>query len=184
MLRRNQVRIIAGQWRGRKVHFPASTQVRPTGDRIRETLFNWLQQDLIDQKCLDCFAGSGILGIEALSRGAAHVTFLDSDRHCIAAITENLQHVDCDHYTAIQADTLKFNGDTLGKFDIVFIDPPFSQNLIAKTCDWLRQYHLITPNTLIYIESKHEVSDEKLQTIKQKKSGAVYYGLFKITDTP
>ena len=120
-----QIRIIGGQWRGRKLPVPESAGLRPTTDRVRETLFNWLAADLPQARCLDCFAGSGALGIEALSRYAGHVTLVELEPQVARQLTGNLRTLNSSAGQVIQADTLRWLGTPGQPYDIVFIDPPF-----------------------------------------------------------
>ncbi len=125
-------RIIGGDWRRRRLHFPARAGVRPTGDRVRETLFNWLQPVIAGARCLDLFAGSGALGLEALSRGAAHVTFVDRDPALLAAIEAHLLLLGgTDRARCVVADACEFAARGDGPWDVVFLDPPFGEGLLA-----------------------------------------------------
>jgi 16S rRNA (guanine966-N2)-methyltransferase len=125
-------RIIGGDWRRRRLHFPARAGVRPTGDRVRETLFNWLQPVIAGARCLDLFAGSGALGLEALSRGAAHVTFVDRDPALLAAIEAHLRLLGgADRARCVVADACEFVARPDGAWDVVFLDPPFGEGLLA-----------------------------------------------------
>src|SRR6187455_1828353 len=121
--RRNRVRIIAGAWRSRLVHFPDAPGLRPTPDRVRETLFNWLGQRLDGVVALDLFAGSGALGFEALSRGAARVVMVESDRAVLSALRESARALDAKDAEIVAGDALKYLERTAEKFDVVFIDP-------------------------------------------------------------
>ncbi|MGL5359730.1 MAG: 16S rRNA (guanine(966)-N(2))-methyltransferase RsmD, partial [Shewanella sp.] len=129
-----QVRIIAGQWRSRRLPIQDLAGLRPTTDRVRETLFNWLAQDVVNARVLDCFAGSGALALEALSRYAAYAKIIELQRGAAMQLKENLQTLKCDHADVINADTLMVleQGCDHG-FDIVFIDPPFRKDLAQKT---------------------------------------------------
>lgn len=122
------LRIIGGKWRGRKARFPDRPEVRPTLDRVRETLFNWLTQDIAGSRCIDVFAGSGALGLEALSRGAGHVTFIEQDASVCRYLTDTLTAfgADSDRYQVINADAFKFLSTNGSTFDIAFLDAPFS----------------------------------------------------------
>lgn len=149
-----QVRIIAGQWRGRRIHFPNVEQLRPTPDKIRETLFNWLHPVIAGAHCLDCYAGSGILGFEALSRGAASVVSFDSNRKTAAVLQGNAEKLQANHFQVICAKFPKQCPDTLFErpFDIVFIDPPFFQGLAEKACHWLEEKRGFAAQAWIYVE--------------------------------
>lgn len=178
----NSVRIIAGQWRGSKLTFAPGPDVRPTPDRIRETLFNWLQNETANARCLDLFAGSGALGFEALSRGARQVVFVDEQRDVIRQLNSNAErlraagaeivHCAADHYLT-RAPT---------PFDIVFLDPPFRADFTATICSALEANTWLAENSWVYLESPSE--REPPQTPigwhlhRDKLAGAVRYQLF------
>lgn len=151
-----QIRIIGGQWRGRKLPVPDSPGLRPTTDRVRETLFNWLAPYLVEARCLDCFAGSGALGLEALSRYAAHATLLEKDRQVAQQIQKNLVTLGANHAKAIATDTLTFLAQPGEPHDIVFIDPPFRKGLLDETLSLLEQNGWLAQEALIYVESEAE----------------------------
>lgn len=178
-----EVRIIAGRLRGRKLHFPDLPFLRPTGDRIRETLFNWLQMMISGKHCLDLFAGSGALGFEALSRGAASVIFCDAHH----SITDYLQQTIQEWQLQSQAEVFNLTIPTehqpfQKQFDIVFLDPPFHQNLIAPCCDWLEKNNLLKSGSYIYIEAEASLTTlpvpEHWQLFRSRKAGQVGYYLF------
>lgn len=151
---RCQVRIIAGQWRGRRIHFPNTEQLRPTPDKVRETLFNWLNPVIAGAHCLDCFAGSGILGFEALSRGAASVVGVESHRKTAAMLSENAEKLQTTHFQVITARFPKqCPADLFTRaYDIVFIDPPFFQGWAETSCQWLEDKRCFAPEAWIYVE--------------------------------
>ncbi|KAA8998547.1 16S rRNA (guanine(966)-N(2))-methyltransferase [Affinibrenneria salicis] len=151
-----QVRIIGGQWRGRKLPVPDSPGLRPTTDRIRETLFNWLAPVIAQSRCLDCFAGSGALGLEALSRYAAHATLLEMERGIARKLTENLQLLKTDQAQVVNANTLHWLEQAGQPFDIVFVDPPFRRGLLDNTLRLLEQNNWLAPDAWIYVESEAE----------------------------
>ena len=182
--RSNRVRIIGGTHRSRHLSFPSASVLRPTSDRIRESLFNWLQNDLPYSKCLDLFSGSGALGIEALSRGAKWVQFVEQNSQVAKAIQHNLTLLEIDSANVAVQSTerwllSKSGGD---KFDIVFIDPPYSLNLIGKTCEQLLNSDLLVPGAKIYIENGSPLKTDELpiafQQLKEKKAGQVHYYLY------
>lgn len=150
----NRIRLISGRWRGRKLAFPDSAGLRPTGDRIRETLFNWLAPELPGAHCLDLFAGSGALGFEALSRGAAHCTMVESASVAVAQLRRNAELLAADNLTVINATAQTWLARASGGFDIVFIDPPFADTslqahtLVAE----LATHGLLRDQALVYIE--------------------------------
>lgn len=176
----NKLRIIGGQWRGRKFDFHALPGVRPTSDRIRETLFNWLQVDVYGACCLDLFAGSGALGLEALSRGAGDVTFLDSARENIAQIKKNVSGLADQraHFLCQVAKTFVATQDDA--FDIIFLDPPFNQGLLQSTIDGLNGSRCLKNGTVVYFEMEKGldlVLPENWVIRKTKKAGNVEYSL-------
>lgn len=148
----DSVRIIAGLWRGRRLSFPADLGIRPSGDRVRVTLFNWLHAYLADARCLDAFAGSGALGFEALSRGAREVFFVDRSTAVITHLKNEATHLQA---TGAEFLTLHLPTNTCpitGSFDLVFLDPPFEKDLWEPMITWLTQHQLVTLGSLIYIE--------------------------------
>ncbi|MEJ2612104.1 MAG: 16S rRNA (guanine(966)-N(2))-methyltransferase RsmD [Candidatus Thiodiazotropha sp.] len=177
---RNQVRIIGGEHRGRRLSFADLPGLRPTGDRIRETLFNWLQPAISGARCLDLFAGSGSLGIEAASRGARKVVMLDTASAVVRQLDENRQLLKLDQVSIIRADALQWLEQDPTPFDVVFIDPPFSANLLGPLCQKLSQGWL-ADEARIYLED--EVSRELpslpqgWQLLQDKVAGQVRYGL-------
>ena len=177
----NQVRIIAGILRGRKITFPEHIELRPTGNRIKETVFNWLGQNIIDATCLDSFAGSGALGFEALSRGARTVTFIEKSLPIMQALRVNGNHFNLDsaiHY--VHQDTLHFLQQSAYQvFDIIFLDPPYQQKMLYPTLSVLRQYSWIHSHSLIYLEDNQPITPElsAWKIVRQRKAGNVYYAI-------
>jgi len=151
-----QIRIIAGQWRGRKLPVPDSAGLRPTTDRVRETLFNWLSADIQQARCLDCFAGSGALGLEALSRYAASVTLLELEKPVAQQLQKNLSALNAQNGRVVQANTLSWLAQAGEPHDVVFIDPPFRKGLLEQTLSLLEQHGWLAENALIYVESEVE----------------------------
>lgn len=154
-----QIRIIGGQWRGRKLPVPDSPGLRPTTDRVRETLFNWLAPYIVDARCLDCFAGSGALGLEALSRYALAATLLEKDRHVAQQLQKNLVTLGAAQGQVVATDTLQFltqRPQTGEPYDIVFIDPPFRKGLLEETLNLLENNGWLASEALIYVESEVE----------------------------
>lgn len=175
--RDNRFRIIAGQWRGRKFSFPDVNGLRPTPDRVREMLFNWLQPVISGARCLDLYTGSGALGLEALSRGAASAVFVDSQANVIRQIREDLHLVNCDAAQLLQRDVLAYLNEPATEFDIVFLDPPFRQGLIKSACRLLEASGWLAPRAHIYLEMETELAAPDLpqnwQLIKEKQTGQV-----------
>lgn len=152
--RSNTVRIIGGQHRGRKLRFPNVKGLRPTADRVRETLFNWLQAWVPDANCLDLFAGSGALGLEALSRGARSLVFCESSAVAVKSLRENIELLGLrDRAVVRDMDARQLLRESPGQlFDIVFLDPPFAAGLLSATCQQLEQSGSMAQNAFIYIE--------------------------------
>ncbi len=148
---RNEFRIIAGAWRRRKLAFPPLPGIRPSPDRVRETLFNWLMDWVTGARCLDLFAGSGALGLEALSRGAAAVAFVDRERAALDAIRGHLELLKAQGGTLVQADALAWLEGPATPFDIVFLDPPFDAGLLPRVCALLERGWLKS-GAFIYME--------------------------------
>ncbi|WP_040977069.1 16S rRNA (guanine(966)-N(2))-methyltransferase RsmD [Necropsobacter massiliensis] len=188
---KGEVRIIAGRWRGRKLPVLNAQGLRPTGDRIKETLFNWLMPYITDARCLDCFAGSGSLGFEALSRNAKQVTFLELDKTVAAQLSKNLQRLQCTAQQAqiINQDSLQFlnQPQNTPHFDLVFLDPPFHFNLAEKAIDLLHRHNWLYPGALIYVETEKDKPlhvPASWQPVKQKTSGQVSYRLYQHSGAP
>ncbi len=180
-----QVRIIGGQWRGRKLGFPIVNGLRPTGDRVRETLFNWLAPHIEGARCLDAFAGSGALGLEALSRGAAHCQFLDAQRSACDAIRSNLSLLACSSAQVSEASALSWLPQCSERFDIVFIDPPFADELYQPVFSLLQAHELIHSNSLIYVESDRRTpmaAPAGFAVLKDKTAGQTRYQLWQLAD--
>ena len=151
-----QIRIIGGQWRGRKLPVPDSPGLRPTTDRVRETLFNWLAPSMVDARCLDCFAGSGALGLEALSRYAASATLLEMERHVAQQLQKNLATLKAGHGKVVNTNALTFLNQAGTPHDIVFVDPPFRKGLLEETLRLLESNGWLADGALIYVESEIE----------------------------
>jgi 16S rRNA (guanine966-N2)-methyltransferase len=185
---KNQLRIIGGKWRGRKLNFVDAQGLRPTLDRVRETLFNWLQPVIYNAHCLDLYSGSGALGFEALSRGADHVTMVDNNRQVISQINQNLQLLSCENADAVCMDAVDFLSQqnmqaiTQSKYQVVFLDPPFNQGLLDSCCKKIEQQQLLADNSYIYIEAEKTLQlsniPERWQKKKEKQAGQLAYYLF------
>jgi len=153
------LRIIGGVWRGRRLRFPPSPEIRPTPDRVRETLFNWLAPHVPGARCLDLFAGSGALGLEALSRGAAHVTFVEREPAAAREISARLAEWGADAASVERADARRFLERTpAAPFDIVFLDPPFASTLLNEAAMRLEQGGWLSDHALIYVECPAEAA--------------------------
>jgi 16S rRNA (guanine966-N2)-methyltransferase len=148
----NALRIIAGEWRGRKIRFPGVPGIRPTPDRVRETLFNWLSAIVPGSRCLDLFAGSGALGLEALSRGAAAVTFVERDRDAARSLRETAAQLASQRALVVEADALAWLRGAPVAHDVVFLDPPFGSDLLSQAMERLESGGWLKPGGYIYIE--------------------------------
>ena len=174
----NQVRIIGGEWRSRRIDFPDHAGLRPSADRVRETLFNWLGQDLGGQNCLDLFAGSGALGFEALSRGAASVVMVENSRRVCEALRRNAELLGAKNLSVHCADALEFATvaavDAAARFDVVFLDPPFRSILVAQALP--RIVPLLRARARIYVESATAfAASGGWRILRQGRAGMVYY---------
>jgi len=182
--RTNTLRIIGGEWRSRKLQFLDAPGLRPTPDRIRETLFNWLQGDIYNAYCLDLFAGSGAIGLEALSRGAKTVDFVEKNAAASKQLNANLKLLNNDSIV-FQTDALRFldNHSADQPYDIIFLDPPYRQGLLDKSLELITAKTLINKNSLIYLEHESEdifdFSGFGLEEIKQASAGQVQSYLLK-----
>ncbi|MBB1309652.1 16S rRNA (guanine(966)-N(2))-methyltransferase RsmD [Pseudoalteromonas sp. SR41-8] len=180
------IRIISGQFRGRKLPVKDVQGLRPTTDRIKETVFNWLMQDTRDTRVLDCFAGSGGLGFEALSRFALSARFLEMDKLAANQLQTNIDTLKLTNAEVICTDSLLYlsNNTQQQQFNLVFIDPPFRQGLAQKCCDLLTENDWLSKNALIYVEVESEMS--ALQTpsnwllLKEKAAGQVFCRLYEL----
>lgn len=186
----SQVRIIGGEWRGRKVAFAAVPGLRPTPDRVRETVFNWLQGEVAGRRCLDLFAGSGVLGLEALSRGAGSTVFVESNAQAARNVTAALQKFGCSRGQVVRADALTFlrqpgAGQPREGFDIVFLDPPFADRHLPEVCARLESGGWLRPGAFIYLEDAAAAGEPALpadwQLLKSKRAGEVGYHLARRT---
>jgi len=179
--RQNELRIIGGEWRGRRIRFAARPGVRPTPDRVRETLFNWLAPVVEGSRCLDLFAGSGALGLEALSRGAAAATFVESDRASAERLRETIATLGAERARIVEADALQWLDGPPGRFDIVFLDPPFESGLLAEAFRKLDSGGWLSPSARVYLEGPAKAGPPPLPAgwtlHRSGKAGAVGYHL-------
>ncbi|MDT3253314.1 16S rRNA (guanine(966)-N(2))-methyltransferase [Serratia sp. root2] len=176
-----QIRIIGGQWRGRKLPVPNSPGLRPTTDRVRETLFNWLAPVIQGARCLDCFAGSGALGLEALSRYAGSATLLEFERPVAQQLEKNLALLQ-GKGTVVNTNTLHWLAGNGQPFDVVFLDPPFRKGLLAETVTLLEQQGWLADEAWIYVEAEAESAAADVpanwQLHREKVAGQVAYRLY------
>lgn len=179
----NQLRIIGGAWRGRKLSFPDVDGLRPTGDRIRETLFNWLAPDIQGAHCLDLFAGSGALGLEALSRGAQSSLLLEKHAGAVQQLKSNLQLLRADNGSVEQADSLQWLKQQQPPylFDIIFIDPPFALDLWEPIAAALEAQPWLSDEAVIYLEAPRDANLQlpaNWQLHRDKQAGQVSFRLY------
>ena len=178
-----KLRIIGGKWRSRKIGFPDLPSLRPTSDRIRETLFNWMSAYIINASCLDLFAGSGALGFEALSRGASHVTFVDHSRGVAEALKKNVKILHTTNAEVICGDFMKVIPSLIRiSYDIVFLDPPFYKNLLKKAALGLKEKKLLALDAFIYVETERNLKSlivpENWKIYRAGKTSVLSYRLF------
>jgi len=175
------VRIISGKYRGRRLHFPEIQGLRPTTDRVRETVFNWLMHDIRNARVLDAFSGSGAFGFEAASRGAKTVMMVERCQQAANALRQQAELWEVKNATIICRDVLSFLQQTQQEYDIIFLDPPFESQLLEPTLDLILDQSLIHPSGLIYVETAvGEPFDYPcLQLIKEKQAGQVCYRLLR-----
>ncbi|MBM3116551.1 16S rRNA (guanine(966)-N(2))-methyltransferase RsmD [Jeongeupia naejangsanensis] len=176
---KNQLRIIGGECRRRIVHFPDGDGLRPTPDRVRETLFNWLGQDLTGKRCLDLFAGSGALGFEAASRNAAHVVMIEKSKPVHAALAANRTTLKLDRIELVQADAASWLARSSDTFDIAFVDPPYASDLLLPTLTALLPR--LAPDARVYAEtadwSRLEAGLAGWAVLREGRAGTVHYRL-------
>jgi len=186
----SRIRITGGQWRSRLLDVASLRGLRPTPDRVRETLFNWLGQDLSGLHCLDLFAGTGALGFEAASRGAARVTLVENDPSAFAALRNNAQRLGAPGLELVRADAVKFAGSLVNasfarptgepvaasRYDVVFLDPPYHQGLLEKIEPFLDR--LANPDARLYVEAERAVAGlGPWLAVRQGRAGQVHYHL-------
>lgn len=181
----NTVRIIGGDWKRRVLRFPDTEGLRPTPDRVRETLFNWLGQDMSGLSCLDLFAGSGALGFEAASRSAARVVMVEKSPKARASLEENARLLDANRrLQIIGTDAVKFAsafGPNTPRFDVVFLDPPYKQGWIERLEPMLPQ--ILADDGVLYVEAEHPLEGcGAWKTVRSGRAGQVFYHLMRSSD--
>jgi 16S rRNA (guanine966-N2)-methyltransferase len=181
MTDRNRLRIIGGEWRSRIVHFPGTPGLRPTPDRVRETLFNWLGQRLDGLACLDLFAGSGALGFEALSRGAQSVVMVERDRAACAALRRAATELGATRLEIVEGEALKFLARGTQRFDCAFVDPPYASELAMQALAKLPAR--LAPGARVYVESAAPLEPGPAwQILREGRAGAVRFALYALAD--
>lgn len=178
MSKTNQVRIGGGEWRSRLLKFPDAVGLRPTPDRVRQTVFNWLGQELYDLTCLDLFAGTGVMGFEALSRGVKQAVMVEKSAIAYQALIQNKSLLKANAAQIIQTDALHYLAKNQQKFDIIFCDPPYQQQWLDKLLPVLNNH--LSEDGLLYVEAEYALqAADCFEIIKQGKAGSVYYHLLK-----
>jgi 16S rRNA (guanine966-N2)-methyltransferase len=182
---RNSIRIIAGIWRGRRVNFPDMPGLRPTPDRVRETLFNWLQHSVVDSRCLDLFAGSGALGLEALSRGAKTVVFVEQAQRAARGLGAELVGLKgVSRSRVVEMGASRFLRTPGEAFDLVFLDPPYHKDALAEFIPLLDAGDWVKPGGLVYLENERVAGAPGLpphwELLKSKSAGEVGYHLVRV----
>ena len=183
LIKNGFIRLISGKWRGKKLPVKNKEGLRPTTDRTKETLFNWLMHDIRDANCLDCFSGSGSLAFEALSRYANSALLLERDKQVVQQLKENLETLKVNNANVIETDSIQYLQQTATqKFDIIFIDPPFNKGLVCPCCAALEKNEYLMDSALIYIEMESQLNSVEIpnnwQLLKEKKTGQVTYQLY------
>ncbi len=177
-----RIRIIGGKWRSRQLPVPVSPGLRPTSDRTRETLFNWLAPVISGARCLDCFAGSGALGLEALSRYAAHATLLESEPGVAHQLVKNLQQLQTNDGRVVNTSALHWLAQPGERFDIIFLDPPFNKGVLAETIRLLEYFGWLAERAWIYTEAEAQnmvtAVPSSWQLYREKTAGQVAYRLY------
>ncbi|HEX5340557.1 MAG TPA: 16S rRNA (guanine(966)-N(2))-methyltransferase RsmD [Gammaproteobacteria bacterium] len=184
---RNEFRIIGGEWRRRRLGFPPLPDIRPSPDRVRETLFNWLQGRVPGAHCLDLFAGSGALGLEALSRGAADCVFVDQARAVIETLRSHFDSLQAQGAEAVQSEALLFLERNHQRFDLVFLDPPFASDLLERTLEILSAGAWLAPDARIYIEyaaARCPALPAGWRMLREARAGRVGFGLAIAAELP
>lgn len=180
----SHIRIIAGKWRSRRVVFNTQTGVRPSPDRVRETLFNWLQPVIKGAHCLDLCAGSGVLGFEALSRGAEHVVMVDNSAAVVKQLHDNAKRLSADKLSIIRQEIPAVLILPARSIDIIFLDPPFKQGKLAELTAWLATVDWLKPDAFIYIESESELTElsvpKNWSVYRQNHTRHVNYSLWQV----
>ena len=182
---RQQLRIIGGCWRGRRLGFATLPGLRPTPDRVRETLFNWLAPVIAGSRCLDLFAGSGALGLEAASRGAAHVTLVDADIAATRNLRQQVEMLQAAQVEVVHQDALHFLAQPRGAYDIIFVDPPFGRDLLAPSLLAIDRGRWLKPGGNLYLEAARSIPLAEVESwlpvgyelLRAKRAGQVAYYL-------
>lgn len=177
----SKLRIIAGVWRSRVIEFNSEADLRPTSDRIRETLFNWLAPTIVQASCLDLFAGTGILSFESISRGATEVTAVEKNSATIKKIKENQAILQDDKINIVEEDVVNYLNQETQSYDVIFLDPPYANKVILIDClNLIAKKNILNNDGLIYFETNENIEDKinsGFEILKHKKAGQVHYYL-------
>jgi 16S rRNA (guanine966-N2)-methyltransferase len=174
----NQVRISAGVYRSRLIKFPDVEGLRPTPERVRQTVFNWLGQDLTGKACLDLFAGTGAFGFEALSRNAKNVVLVENSTLAFKSLKQNHDLLKAQNCHVLNMDALQFLAANTQKFDVIFCDPPYQKQWLDKLLPILNRH--LGEGGVVYVEAEYEIkSADNWQVVKHGKAGNVVYHLLK-----
>lgn len=176
-----RLRIVGGTWRGRKLPIPDQPGLRPTTDRVRETLFNWLAPIMPGARCLDCFAGSGALGLEAASRGATEVVMLERAGAVVRQLLANVGTLEAGQVSVVRGDALGWLAGAGRRFDVVFLDPPFADGLLVLACELLARNAWVGEGSRVYLETQADAGLPTLppgwRLVREQRAGQVAYGL-------
>lgn len=181
-----RLRIIGGQWRSRQLPFPDVEGLRPTTDRVRETLFNWIQHDIPGARCLDLFSGSGALGFEALSRGAGNVVMIENNSKASFQLKENAKTLNAENVEIYHGDAMQFLSQENTPFDLIFLDPPFGKGFLQDCINQIVEMKLLKKDGAIYIESEQSLDDLEIPANwhphREKQAGQVIYRLYVVEE--
>ncbi|PKO47717.1 MAG: 16S rRNA (guanine(966)-N(2))-methyltransferase RsmD [Betaproteobacteria bacterium HGW-Betaproteobacteria-22] len=177
----NSLRINAGEWRSRVIKFPEAEGLRPTPERVRQTIFNWLGQDLTGLTCLDLFAGTGVMGFEALSRNAKSAIMVEKSPVVYRAMLVNQSTLKADRAQILHMDALSYLEKTQQLFDVIFLDPPYNKGWLDKVLRRLPAH--LAPQGVVYVEAEYALAEDNVwQVFKYSKAGNVFYHLLKLRD--
>ena len=183
-MKNNLLRIIGGEWRSRRLSFPDVSGLRPTPDRVRETLFNWLQWQVPNARCLDLFAGSGALGLEALSRGAASVVMVEKHPTAVKALRDNIALLGANRVQLVHDDAFRYLQRETDAFDLIFLDPPFRKDWLESVLEQIVTRALLKPDGMIYLEQEAEARTDwarfGLAIYRQTQAGQVQSLLLRV----
>lgn len=176
--KQNTVRINAGEWRSRVLQFPDAEGLRPSPERVRQTVFNWLGQDMTSKVCLDIFAGTGVFGFEALSRNAKSVVMVELSKQASKSLSQNKTLLKAENCQILNMDAMQFLASNQQRFDLIFCDPPYEKQWLDKLLPILGEH--LSDKGVLYVEAEFQIeSNDTWEVLKQSKAGKVYYHLLK-----